>query len=118
MSDAEDVLRRITEAIEEAKGCFDAAVTEGLYERLRENEFAESGSIRGLVERRMIYAYKPIEEAIALARILEAQIEGYKRALQFYADPLNYKYVRKHDDTRIGYDEGKIAQDALGASYC
>ena len=44
------------EGLEKVVGCFDAAITEGLHERIGENDRA-LGSLNDLVTRRLLFAY-------------------------------------------------------------
>ena len=62
LNEAADVLhalaernKELEEALLEIVGCFEAAVTEGLHERLVEQEH-ETGNLRDIVERRLMFA--------------------------------------------------------------
>jgi len=65
---SEMILRDYVELLEarinETNGCFDAAVAEGLYERLQEVEPDEQtyANLVDLVQRRLLYAYTPAPE--------------------------------------------------------
>lgn len=54
----------LREALEKAKGCFDAAVAEGLHDRLAEASEADAGSLPDLVRRRLLFAPNHIDEAL------------------------------------------------------
>jgi hypothetical protein len=67
--------RFIIEQLENALGCFGAAITEGLYERMVEQE-PEAGNLRDLLERRVLVAQSYITVAIeALAKTTGIQGE-------------------------------------------
>lgn len=55
----------LVEALEEVVGCFNAAYTEGLIERMAEQENTDAGSLHDLVSRRIMYALTAAQSALA-----------------------------------------------------
>lgn len=72
------VMKLMAEALTEAKGCFDAANCEGLTQKLLDaadsyyKEDTETGSLFDLVNRRLLQAYTPLENAL----VEYAKVEG------------------------------------------
>lgn len=61
-------VNKLVNAMQEAKGCFDAAFTEGLHERIQEaTEKGENylGSLPELMQRRILYAYETLRDTLA-----------------------------------------------------
>jgi len=66
--EAPDLAEVVLTELQNARGCFDAANIEGLYDKLAEQTDTEAGSLYGLVTRRLLYAVDHIDAAIALAK--------------------------------------------------
>ncbi len=62
--EAREQVRVLTEALREVQGCFQAAYVEGLQERLGAEEDNDTGSLRDLIERRILYAYPAVNDAL------------------------------------------------------
>ena len=60
--------KTVRDALEEAKGCFDAAITEDLYERLAATDEEGPGTLSDLINRRLLYAYNSIVSALKRLR--------------------------------------------------
>lgn len=58
-------VRRLRKALIEADGCFDAALAEGLAERLEEQRNGEPASLAGLFDRRVMFAMHAIRSALS-----------------------------------------------------
>jgi len=56
---------RLRGALEIIVGCFDAAVIEGLYDRMAEQDNQDPGSLHGLIARRILHAEPVARAALA-----------------------------------------------------
>jgi hypothetical protein len=67
-SQAAGRIRELEEVVAEALGCFTAAVTEGLHERIAEMPKGDTGSLFDLLTRRVLYAHQCLEAYSRLNR--------------------------------------------------
>lgn len=59
-------LQKVRDELDNAAGCFNAAYSEGLLEKLAEETNTDVGSLHDLITRRVVYALEHIQNAAAI----------------------------------------------------
>lgn len=102
-------------ALEEIRGCVQAAQIEGLPERLTEADIHDVGSLADLVSRRLLYVY-PIADATldrtpaqSLARVTA---DALREAAEVIENTPDYEWVGTH---REGWDHAAVHLRHLAA---
>lgn len=106
----------LLDALEEIAGCFTAAETEGLIERINEREFYDDGSIFGLVVRRLLPAGEVAREALREAALRAQQPVPQVKAVPWKVwDKLCHLFAEtlSHVDEGVIHDENREAFFAL-----